>query len=424
MAGMDELLALYDESGRPCGSAPRSQVRAGNLHHAATGVVVRDSMGRVYVHRRTETKDVFPGLHDFAAGGCVLAGEDPQEAALRELAEELGATDVELEPIRVAEYADAHTRYLGFCYVATYDGPVRWQPEEVACGAWVSLERLAEMLDSPDFAFVPDSRGLLEGWVRERLADRVRVPQGWDSHTEIVEGRWVDRVPRRPETEAQLLRETELMPVIAADLPLAVPVPVVMDPAPLRVRHVMVAGDRVVPDRLTPADGRTVGAFLRALHDMPAERYAGLVPPPAVSLAAVRDDLARMMREVLPLLPRSAVDDARRLLADAARETPTTLVHGDLGPEHLLARDGCVCGVIDWGDARDFDPAIDLAWTLHGTPPRFAEALSTAYGVTQELRERAMVWRRLGPWHEVLWGLGDGGSDYVESGLAGVLDRL
>src|SRR4051794_41342881 len=52
-------------------------MRAQNLRHAATGVVVRDPYGRIYVHRRTATKDVYPAHWDFTAGGGVLAGEGP-----------------------------------------------------------------------------------------------------------------------------------------------------------------------------------------------------------------------------------------------------------------------------------------------------------------------------------------------------------
>jgi 8-oxo-dGTP pyrophosphatase MutT (NUDIX family) len=60
-------------------------MRADNLIHGATGVVVRNSSGQIYVHRRTDTKDVYPGRYDFAAGGVLAVGEDPDEAALREL---------------------------------------------------------------------------------------------------------------------------------------------------------------------------------------------------------------------------------------------------------------------------------------------------------------------------------------------------
>ena len=76
----DELLALYDpadDAGRVTGSARRDEVRAQNLPHAATAVLVRNSRGQVYLHRRTDTKDVYPGLYDVWAGGCVDAGEEP-----------------------------------------------------------------------------------------------------------------------------------------------------------------------------------------------------------------------------------------------------------------------------------------------------------------------------------------------------------
>jgi len=51
------------------------------------------------MHRRTDTKDVYPGRYDVWAGGCVAAGEDPVDAAHRELAEELGVTGVQLVPV-------------------------------------------------------------------------------------------------------------------------------------------------------------------------------------------------------------------------------------------------------------------------------------------------------------------------------------
>lgn len=424
---MDEVVALYDDSGQPIGSAPRSQVRARNLHHAATAVVLRDSLGRVYVHRRTDTKDVYPGLHDFTAGGIVLAGEPPDDAAVRELAEELGVTGADLEPLGVRRFADDRTDYLGHCYVTTYDGPITWQPEEVAGGEWVTVERLEEMLDSPDWGFVPDSRALLGWWVRERSAGRVTLAQGWDSHTEIVEGRWVDRRPRRPEIAEQLRTEARLLPILAPRLPLRAPVPVVLDEEPLRVRHRLVPGSPATPAELTGSAGRELGAFLRQLHATdPAIAHRSGVPGPEDARSMVADDVDRFTREVLPLLPAERVDAGERLLRDVeeAAVADPVLVHGDLGPEHVLVDGGRLSGVIDWGDVRLMDPAIDLAWTLNGTPPDFAEALAREYGATEELRRRGLVWHRLGPWHEVLWGLGDGGREFVGSGLAGLLARL
>jgi 8-oxo-dGTP pyrophosphatase MutT (NUDIX family) len=158
----EERVALYGADGLPTGEAvPRSQMRACNLRHAATLVVVRNSAGEVYVHRRTDTKDVFPGRYDFAAGGVLQAGEEPYAAAVREVAEELGVTGVALAPLGEDDYADADTSYHAFAYTCVYDGPITWQPEEVAWGEWVGVERLREMVAT--LPFVPDTVAVLGG---------------------------------------------------------------------------------------------------------------------------------------------------------------------------------------------------------------------------------------------------------------------
>jgi len=172
-----EVVALYDAEGRPVGTTSRERMRALNLTHAATAVVVRDRLGRVHVHRRTNTKDLYPGRHDFAAGGVVAAGEDPHDAALRELAEELGVTGVPLEPLGVARFRDEHTDYWGHLFTASWDGPVELQPEEVAWGDWWPVDRLVAALDAEPDAWMPDTAALLGGWLRD-LADGTDHPTG------------------------------------------------------------------------------------------------------------------------------------------------------------------------------------------------------------------------------------------------------
>ena len=170
---VEELVDLYDEAGRVVGRAPRSRVRAENLPHAGTGVVVRNSRGEIYVHRRTDTKDVFPGCYDLAAGGVVAAGEDPDDAAVREAAEELGVRGVPLRPLGVTRYADERTTYVAFLYETVYDGPITHQSQEVAWGAWMTPEQVLARLDDPAWPFVPDSRALLADRVRAWACDPV-----------------------------------------------------------------------------------------------------------------------------------------------------------------------------------------------------------------------------------------------------------
>ena len=162
-----ELVALYDPAtDRACGVASRNEVRARNLPHAGTGVLLTDGAGRVYVHRRTDTKDVNAGLWDCWAGGVVTAGETPADTAARELAEELGVTGVPIEPLMQEWYRDETVHYLAVTFRAVYNGPLTLQPEEVAEGHWLTWDELRELLDDLARPFVPDGRYFVERLLR------------------------------------------------------------------------------------------------------------------------------------------------------------------------------------------------------------------------------------------------------------------
>jgi 8-oxo-dGTP pyrophosphatase MutT (NUDIX family) len=158
----EELVAVVDESGAVTGSAPRSLVRRDNLPHAVVAVLVRDPAGRIYVHRRTGTKDVFPDMHDCWVAGCMTAGEEPEAAAARELEEELGIRDAWLKPLGTQWYADESTRQMGHAFTTMYDGPITHQESEIAWGGWLTVEELRARLSDPCWPFVPDGRALFE----------------------------------------------------------------------------------------------------------------------------------------------------------------------------------------------------------------------------------------------------------------------
>lgn len=250
----------------------------------------------------------------------------------------------------------------------------------------------------------------------------VKIP-GWDSDAEIVDGVFIERRPRRPEVREGLEWECRVMPLVAPLLPLAVPVPfeVAADAdGPWRVRHRLVPGAAANPSDLTRDDGVVVGRFLRTLHDMDLDAL-GVAARVDTGLAGA---LVRMETEVVPLLPESLRATGAELIEDARRASPLTFAHGDLGPDHLLVEAGIVSGVIDWTDSGMRDPAIDLAWTLNGTPEPFREGIRRSYRPSPEEERRALVWHRLGPWHEVLHGQDQSDPTYIESGLAGVIERL
>jgi len=163
----DELVGVYDADGHEVGTATRARMRAEGLWHAATMVLVRSGdLRRVYVHRRSPDKDVFPGLRDCFAGGVLGAGERPDDGACRELAEELGIAGVELDPLFVLPFVQPPVRCHNFVYVASWDGPIVHQPEEIVSGGWLELTELAAQLRDPDADFVPDGRAVALEWLR------------------------------------------------------------------------------------------------------------------------------------------------------------------------------------------------------------------------------------------------------------------
>ncbi|GGU86770.1 NUDIX hydrolase [Lentzea flava] len=161
------MINLYDEAGAVIGTVSRERMRAENLWHGCATIIVRSVDGsRVYVHRRTDTKDIFPGLYDCTAGGVIDAGENPDEAAARELREELGV-EVALKKLFASQYVDDRTRYHVWVYEARTDGPFTHQPEEVAWGGWMDLDELRVRIDDPDWPLVPDGRAIGREWLRQ-----------------------------------------------------------------------------------------------------------------------------------------------------------------------------------------------------------------------------------------------------------------
>jgi len=150
----EERVAVVDEQDRVVGSATREEMRRRCLIHRASYVLVFNSHDELFLHRRTQTKDVYPGHYDVAAGGVVLHGETYEQAAARELGEELGVRGAPFRAHFDFFHEDAGNRVWGRVFSCFWDGPVTLQPEEVAWGAFLPVEPvLALAVTEP---FTPD----------------------------------------------------------------------------------------------------------------------------------------------------------------------------------------------------------------------------------------------------------------------------
>ena len=155
----DELVDIVDDDDHVVATVTRAEMRARRLQHRSVGIAVVSSDGRLLIHRRSESKDIWPGWWDIAAGGVVASGETYAEAARRELAEELGLIDVDVEFLGQARYVDDELAALCRGYRVVHDGPFTFADGEVAEARWVTFDELDTMRAT--HRFLPDSTTLL-----------------------------------------------------------------------------------------------------------------------------------------------------------------------------------------------------------------------------------------------------------------------
>ncbi|MGR6974600.1 aminoglycoside phosphotransferase family protein [Streptomyces cynarae] len=191
------------------------------------------------------------------------------------------------------------------------------------------------------------------------------------------------RLPRYPHWAGQVEREQTWLPRLAPHLPLPVSEPVAKGepgegyPYPWSVYR-WLDGETATPEGL--ADPRRtaleLASFLTALQAI--DPTGGPAPEQSNAFRGVpmgdeRDSLASeaRVRPKIEALERSGLIDADAVtevweaaLAAPAWHRPPVWVHGDLAVGNLLAVDGRLSAVIDFGTLAVGDPAVDLlaAW--------------------------------------------------------------
>jgi isopentenyldiphosphate isomerase len=163
----EELVDIVDDDDRVIATVARREMRAKRLMHRSVGIAVMSAEGRLLVHRRSPLKDVWPGWWDIAAGGVVTAGESYEQAARRELAEELGVVGVQLEYIGSGRFVDQNVAEICHGYRVVHDGPFTFNDGEVVEVRWVTFAELEDMRLTHQF--LPDSITLLLPLLRAKF---------------------------------------------------------------------------------------------------------------------------------------------------------------------------------------------------------------------------------------------------------------
>lgn len=109
-----------------------------------------------------------PGLWDASAAGHVDKGESYEQAAKRELKEELGLSNIELKQIDKIEsrtvYKDRKLNRFKMIYevIIPDDSTINYDKDELLAIKWYTKKELEELIENEPNQLVPDFRKLLE----------------------------------------------------------------------------------------------------------------------------------------------------------------------------------------------------------------------------------------------------------------------
>ncbi|GIX04827.1 MAG: hypothetical protein KatS3mg114_0696 [Planctomycetaceae bacterium] len=150
----EEWFDVVDEHDRVLRQAPRSLVHAHRWLHRAVHVFVFNPQGRLFVQLRSPWKDEYPWRYTSSASGHVLAGEAYEQAAQRELQEELGLNLKLRFCHRFAAAPETSYEHTALYRVETWETPC-CDPQEIVLGVFVDVDRLWQWMRMHPDDFTP-----------------------------------------------------------------------------------------------------------------------------------------------------------------------------------------------------------------------------------------------------------------------------
>ncbi len=164
----DELLDVVDEHDNIIGEALKSECHRKGLHHRNSVVLVLNSKGEMLVQTRASDKSIFPDCLCSSAAGHVGKGDTYEEAARRELKEELGI-ECGLKFIgkffEESSYNGLMNREHYGLFVCVYDGEFHIQKSELSAVRFYPVKEIKKMIKKDKDQFTPGFRDVFSHYL-------------------------------------------------------------------------------------------------------------------------------------------------------------------------------------------------------------------------------------------------------------------
>lgn len=143
-----ELFYWVDENDVELGSVTRAEAHNGSHKiHRAVSIVLFNSQGQTLLQERSIHKDLFPGFWTTAASGHLEYGQSYEEAAARELFEEVGITVPLKYQTKYLLTNDQESEFDAVFIGQTDVTPEKLDPFEVASVKWFTPAAVQALAD-------------------------------------------------------------------------------------------------------------------------------------------------------------------------------------------------------------------------------------------------------------------------------------
>lgn len=164
----DELLDLVDKDDNVIGTVWKSEAHANPaIIHREVRAIIFDKKGRVLLQQRSYSKKNGPGLWVESAAGHVGVHENPEDAAVREIKEELGFN---AKLLFFKKYFHTHTRanensesrftYVYYSLLNSHP-KLNLQESEVNTAEWVKINEFVEFSKKKNYELTSTSHKLI-----------------------------------------------------------------------------------------------------------------------------------------------------------------------------------------------------------------------------------------------------------------------
>ncbi len=145
---MDEIIGKISEDMQ--NTVKPSQLRFINI------IIINDDK-KILVPKRSFNRRIFPNCYDFSVGGHVNSGEEYEEAAYRELKEELGIVNVKLQEVAYFSpyYSDSNT--FQKVYILKYNNEIKnYDQDGIEKIYYMTKEEIQELMKDKPSLFKTD----------------------------------------------------------------------------------------------------------------------------------------------------------------------------------------------------------------------------------------------------------------------------